>query len=141
MKCGSASNSARVCTVGLWARLLHLFLTSLVFYVFLSTPSSGISTAITAVNCHVCDHFFVFTELHRQWEKRSAKFVFLVLLLFLSTLFYLAGSLTDPGYCPRRPPKLYELSSDSVMDKVERERKRERSFHGVVVNTLFRAPL
>ena len=54
------------------------------------------------------------SDLHKEWEEGSAKFVVVVTLLVVSTLFYLMASLTDPGYAPRSPPKLYELSNEST---------------------------
>ncbi len=105
----------RVCSVSNCARLLHLSLTSFVFYVLLIAPESGkkLYTYSFIILCLSC--IFII-ELHHAWKQGTSKFIMIIVLLSLSTICFLIASLIDPGYEPfpkDTPSSLFTLKHDT----------------------------
>ncbi len=78
-------------------RLLHLLLTTLIFYILSASERTGESLRLKRVliNYRV---FNSVTELHRAWLMKSGYFFGVLSLTILSSILYLLASLLDPGH-------------------------------------------
>ena len=102
----------KICSVGNYARLLHLSLTLFVFYVLLLTPGSG-----KEKNRFVSIFLFLsFSDLHNAWQKRDSQFFGVLFLLISSNILYLIASVINPGYVPvvkADIPSIYDIKNGS----------------------------